>query len=186
MSYRARIKIVGLDLSLTSTGIATTTPESGVPSARVEKTSNKISYPERYNKLLESILREVPEDKKVIFFIEGYSFGSFAKSSSMSYLIELGGIIKFELWKRGLPYIIVPPSLLKKFITGKGNAKKEDIKLHIYKKYGKEFSVSDAADAYGLIEFGSAYLTGNSISGKELTKTEQECIHKQRETELDT
>lgn len=178
-------KIVGLDLSLTSTGISSIVTNENFIVTRVEKTNNSMSYMNRYNKLVESIKREIPEDKDAIFFIEGYSFGSFGKSSSASYLIELSGILKYDLWMAGMPYITVPPTLLKKFITGKGNAKKEDIKLHIYKRYGMEFSVSDAADAYGLMALGVAYFTGVSIKNKELILSEKECLTKLKELDND-
>lgn len=178
-------KIVGLDLSLTSTGISSICPKVLSIVTRIEKTSSSMSYMGRYNKLIESIKSEIPSNGDIIFFIEGYSFGSFGKSSSASYLIELSGILKYDLWKAGISYKIVPPTLLKKFITGKGNAKKEDIKLHIYKRYGMEFAVSDSADAYGLMALGGAYYTGMAINNKELTAVEKECILKLKEMEND-
>lgn len=174
-------KFIGLDLSLTSTGVCSFITNPVALITRVIKTSNKLTYAQRYNKIIESILSEYSISTITSTFIEGYSFGSFGKSSSMSYLIELGGILKFKLYREGINYVIVPPTLLKKFISGKGTSKKEDIKLHIYKKYGQEFESSDAADAYALVAMGVAYDCGKSINGKNLTSAEIECISRLRE-----
>ena len=39
---------------------------------------------------------------------------------------------------------------LKKFAAGKGNAKKQEMLLQIYKRWGLEFTDDNAADAYSL------------------------------------
>jgi len=44
----------------------------------------------------------------------------------------------------------VPPMTLKKYASGKGNAKKQEMLLQIYKRWGMEFNDDNAADAYGL------------------------------------
>ena len=173
--------IIGLDLSLTSTGVCVySITEDSVVTESI-KTSNKNSYMQRYKIILDRITEidhfMVPA---AIYFIEGYSFGSFGKSSSMSNLIELGGIIKYDLNNRERFYIDVPPTILKKFVTGKGNAKKEDIKLALYKKYHKEFKNSDEADAYALTMFGLKYLALVSNFNSNTTAAEKECILKVR------
>jgi crossover junction endodeoxyribonuclease RuvC len=173
--------IIGLDLSLTSTGVSIYSISDDTIVTESIKTSNKNSYMQRYRIILDRITEIdhfiVPA---AIYFIEGYSFGSFGKSSSMSNLIELGGIIKYDLTNRERFYIDVPPTVLKKFVTGKGNAKKEDIKLALYKKYHKEFKNSDEADAYALTMFGLKYLEIGSKLTTIATTSEKECILKVR------
>lgn len=44
----------------------------------------------------------------------------------------------------------VPPMTLKKYAAGKGNAKKQEMLLQIYKRWGVEFLDDNAADAYAL------------------------------------
>lgn len=173
--------IIGLDLSLTSTGIGVYSFLEDTVSTETVKTTNKCSYMERYKFILDR-LQEIDHFllPSSIYFIEGYSFGSFGKSSSMSNIIELSGIIKYDLTWRGRDYIDVPPTILKKFITGKGNAKKEDIKLALYKKYQKEFKNSDEADAYALTMFGLKYLAIKSSFNDSPTAAEKECITKVR------
>lgn len=63
---------------------------------------------------------------------------------------ELGGVIKLMLHMNKIPYTDVPPTVLKKFVTGKGTAMKDDIMLHVYKKWGWTAPDNNQADAYGL------------------------------------
>ena len=84
--------------------------------------------------------------------IEGYAFGS--QLANMAG--ELGGTIKlllFELYpdtpEARYP-LIVPPTSLKKYITGKGKVDKNQILLSTYKKWDVEFTDDNAADSYGL------------------------------------
>lgn len=67
---------------------------------------------------------------------------------------ELGGHIRLRIVKAGIPFIIVPPTVLKKFVTGKGNGKKDLMMMHAYKKWGYEAANDDACDAYGLMRLG--------------------------------
>jgi hypothetical protein len=70
---------------------------------------------------------------------------------------ELGGMVKLELkhWfynepNAGYP-LIIPPSVLKKYVTGKGTGvQKNQILLNVYKKWGVEFNDDNAADSYAL------------------------------------
>lgn len=63
----------------------------------------------------------------------------------------------------------VPPMTLKKYATGKGTAKKQEMLLQIYKRWGVEFNDDNAADAYSL----------GRLAGKHaIDKIEQEVIDK--------
>jgi Holliday junction resolvasome RuvABC endonuclease subunit len=65
--------------------------------------------------------------------------------------------------------LIVPPLTLKKYATGKGTSKKQEMLLQIYKRWGVEFSDDNAADAYAL-----ARLAG----GLTIDKIEAEVVEK--------
>ena len=86
--------------------------------------------------------------------LEGYAFGS--QMANMAG--ELGGMIRLALFDKyrfvnetaAFP-LVVPPTSLKKYVTGKGTGvKKNQMLLAIYKKWGVEFTSDDAADSYGL------------------------------------
>jgi crossover junction endodeoxyribonuclease RuvC len=81
-------------------------------------------------------------------FLEGPAFlanGQFA--------LQMGALhfmIRLMLKKRGVNYKVIAPGTLKKFVTGKGNTKKDLMLLKVYKKWGVEFDNDNLADAYGL------------------------------------
>jgi len=79
--------------------------------------------------------------------LEGYAFGS----QMANMLGELGGMVKLTLLDCGLYPLIVPPTTLKKFATGKGTGvSKSQILLNVYKNWGAEFTDDNAADSYVL------------------------------------
>jgi Holliday junction resolvasome RuvABC endonuclease subunit len=63
----------------------------------------------------------------------------------------------------------IPPMTLKKYAAGKGNAKKQEMLLQIYKRWGIEFNDDNAADSYALARLAS----GNHISAIEKTIVDQ-------------
>jgi Holliday junction resolvasome RuvABC endonuclease subunit len=63
----------------------------------------------------------------------------------------------------------VPPMTLKKYATGKGTAKKQEMLLQIFKRWGIEFNDDNAADAYAL---------GRLAGGHAIDKIEQEVVDK--------
>jgi len=79
---------------------------------------------ERYENIAEWVLTILAEFKKeqVVILIEDYSFGSKGKVFNLA---ENCGILKYMLYKAGYKFFTVPPTVVKKYATGKGNATKE-------------------------------------------------------------
>ena len=98
--------------------------------------------------------------------MEGYAFGS----QMANMLGELGGMVKLTLLEFNIYPLIVPPTNLKKYVTGKGTGiSKSQMLLHVYKKWGAEFTDDNAADSYSL-----AHL----VSGSHSTAYEKEVYDK--------
>jgi hypothetical protein len=78
--------------------------------------------------------------------IEGYAFGS----QMANMLGELGGVVRLFIYEQyGIKPLLVPPTSLKKYATGKGTGvQKNQILLNVYKKWGVEFKDDNAADSY--------------------------------------
>jgi Holliday junction resolvasome RuvABC endonuclease subunit len=79
--------------------------------------------------------------------IEGYAFA--AKGAKFN-LGEVGGVLRLALYDRSIPSIEVPPTYLKKFFTGKGNAQKNVMMKEAYKNYGIDINDDNDCDAFGL------------------------------------
>lgn len=79
---------------------------------------------ERYENIASWVLTILADfDKKdVVILIEDYSFGSKGKVFNLA---ENCGILKYMLYKQGYKFFTVPPTVVKKHATGKGNATKE-------------------------------------------------------------
>lgn len=89
---------------------------------------------------------------------------------------ELGYAVKRTLRFHGMHGVyptIVPPTALKKFVTGSGTAKKNEMLLGVYKRWGMEFSDDNLADAYALARLAEALDTA-----PELPKFQQEVIER--------
>ena len=98
---------------------------------------------------------------------------AFAAKSQHHKIGEGGAAIKLALFdtfgkkeEAGFPYI-VGIGTLKKFVTGRGDARKDDIKLHVYKKWDVEFSDDNEADAYGLARWMWALKKGAAFKYEE-------------------
>jgi Holliday junction resolvasome RuvABC endonuclease subunit len=82
----------------------------------------------------------------------------FMGSPSTLPLSELAATVKLFLYghfyfdepKHLRTPLVIPPMTLKKYASGKGNAKKQEMLLMIFKRWGVEFLDDNAADAYAL------------------------------------
>ena len=82
-------------------------------------------------------------------------------SYSASVLGELAAVVKLTchstLYGQARYPLKVPPSTLKKYATGRGNAKKIEVVLSVYKHFGKEFKDDNEADAYVLARIAQGH-----------------------------
>jgi crossover junction endodeoxyribonuclease RuvC len=88
--------------------------------------------------------------------MEGYSFGSANRAHMAG---ELGAAVKLALYDLGSVPLIIPPSSVKKYATGKGNAKKDLMILACYKNWGVEFSNDNEADSYCIAKIAAGHAT---------------------------
>lgn len=85
--------------------------------------------------------------KPDLIALEGYSFGS-KFNHEITY--SVGTVIRYFLWQSEYDYKVIPPSSLKKFVTGKGNCKKDLMLLGVYKNWGFDTTDDNLSDAYGI------------------------------------
>jgi Holliday junction resolvasome RuvABC endonuclease subunit len=72
----------------------------------------------------------------------------------------------------------IPPMTLKKYAAGKGTAKKQEMLMQIYKRWGIEFNDDNAADSYALARLAA----GNPVGSIEAQIVEQIKDPKYRDT----
>lgn len=82
--------------------------------------------------------------------------GTVLASHAALVLGELSAVVRLAIYDffededdRRFP-LKVPPMTLKKYASGKGNSKKQEMLMQIYKRWGMEFNDDNAADAYAL------------------------------------
>jgi Holliday junction resolvasome RuvABC endonuclease subunit len=109
--------------------------------------------------------------------------GTVLASQSALVLGELAATVKLACWdyfdsnvNRYVPYpdhmrvpLQIPPMTLKKYAAGKGNAKKQEMLMQIFKRWGIEFNDDNAADSYALARLAS----GNALGAIEAAIVEQ-------------
>lgn len=69
-------------------------------------------------------------------------------------LVTIGTVLRYFIRQYGLDYYEAAPSQLKKFATGSGKGKKDQIRLGVYKHWGFEDDSDNVVDAYVLAQMG--------------------------------
>lgn len=168
-------KVIGLDLSLTHSGIVVMGGTDVYYHGVVKSKPNGDTYTDELVRIIgivSSIQNIIQKHTPTIALIENLAFG-IQKTTSLTQLAGLSFLVRLMLYKNGVHFCMVSPGSLKKFVTGKGNADKNIIMMEIYKQYGHSALDDNEADAYGLAVLGHAIM-GKSIN--KLTKPQQEVV----------
>ncbi|WP_433943493.1 hypothetical protein [Paenibacillus sp. SN-8-1] len=104
-----------------------------------------------------------------VIAIEGFAYG--AKGNAVGIQYGLGFGIRIEFYNSGIDYLEVSPGSLKKFASGKGNTKKDELAVHIFKQWGFEHKSDNVRDAFVLAHIARAIRMGTAS-----TKYQQEVI----------
>ncbi|TDD32470.1 Holliday junction endonuclease [Actinomadura sp. KC06] len=136
---------VGLDLSLTATGIA---PVSGV--TLTVQPGKGLRGAARLAEMREGILTittagGVPD----VVAIEGPAY-SRALGAGHHEAAGLWWQVVCALHTAGIPYAVVTPSTLKKYATGRGNATKADMRVALLQRTGLDLRDDNQVDAWWL------------------------------------
>lgn len=134
------MKVAGLDLSITATGVCHTVQDAACWHLIRTKQEGDLRLNE-----LQSKIREYVRDSDLIL-IEGYLNNS--KSAGITGMVQ--GAVRSMLIEQGIPYATLPPTSLKKYATGRGNADKRDMALAAYKRAELEFRDDNTCDAWWL------------------------------------
>jgi len=156
--------VIGLDLSLTNTGIAHITWNDDEVMASIQRAQSKGSKTDTWEARSVRILNLANEIQKrtlpaALVVVEGPSFSSVSVSShDRSWL---WGKVFDRMMLNGVPVVVVPPASAKKWATGKGNADKDDMMLAAARMWPALDEIkNDTADALALAGIGMQLLGG--------------------------
>ena len=92
--------------------------------------------------------------------LEDYAYAATGRVFNIG---ENTGILKYRLLHRDIPFYEVPPTVIKKYATGKGNAKKEmmlsnfitttGVNIHDVMNYAGDNPISDIVDSFFICEY---------------------------------
>ncbi|MEV8623374.1 hypothetical protein [Streptomyces sp. NPDC051079] len=142
--------VVGLDLSLTSTGIA------GTDWADVIKPRTRGH--QRMSWLLMEILDRVKAADLIVVEGPSYKHGGEAGAHERA---GMWWLVTHALWRRDMPVAVCPPAQRAMYATGKGNAGKGEVRDGVQQYFGVACEGAgryDKADAVSMACLGAAWL----------------------------
>jgi crossover junction endodeoxyribonuclease RuvC len=151
-------KVMGLDVS-TKTGVVVLAPEGKVLLAKELplkplKSGSTVQRMFRAVELFHVVSDLLITEKPGLVVIEGYGY---ANAHTLALLVELGTMVRHACIYEQCRYLDVAPPTLKKLVVGVGNAKKDQMRLAVYKKWGYEHPSDNVVDAYALARVGMIY-----------------------------
>lgn len=147
------VTAIGIDPSLNSTGLATLVFSASKGEVYNHYTS-AVTHPavltrtQKLDRLYAAIYALAKNEKPAAICIEDYAYGA---RNGREISGEVRGVIHLALLHAKAPDpILVSPSALKLFATGKGQADKSMMRLGVYKRWGYEAPTDDEIDAFVL------------------------------------
>lgn len=146
--------VIGLDLSITRTGIAGADWTSTI---RTEKRAGGIDDDlRRITKVRTDVLDLVRKRGAELIVVEGPSYAS--QGAGHHTLAGLWWAVVGGLREWGYPVAVATPSALKKYGSGKGNAAKSDVLVAVTRRFLWFAGTADEADALVLCAMGCDHL----------------------------
>lgn len=134
---------------MTGTGVAHTS-EGAVCSHLIKP---KMTGDLRLREIQTRMLAFTPADTDLVV-IEG--FLNHSHSAGITGMVH--GAVRAALIEQGIKYATLPPSSLKKYATGRGNATKTDMAIAALKRADAEFANDNECDAWWLWVAANDYL----------------------------
>jgi Holliday junction resolvasome RuvABC endonuclease subunit len=138
------LRIAGLDLSITATGIAdingvtsTVGGDAKLGDNRLVKIRTAVSHLAAGGGIDVAIIEDLPRG------------GMGGATTGM-----VQGVVRELLTRLGVPYILVSPATLKMYATGKGTATKSDMRMKLFQRFGIDIPDDNQADAWWLRALG--------------------------------
>lgn len=146
------VRILGVDTSLRSTGLATVESEGAslrFVDCRPIRNPARFSLPQCLVNIAETLERYLDEFRPDEVAMEGIFFCKNARTSLV--LGHARGVVVATCARRGLPMAEYPPARVKQAVTGTGRATKEQMQRMMQRSFGlPDLPQEDAADALAI------------------------------------
>jgi len=173
---------MGLDLSLTGTGLIILDGDTIIKRTLIKSKPTgdlPINELHRIRRIVSEIELEILnfDEKEIppinVAVIEGLAF-MVRNATALVQLSALNYMTRALLEDHKIPFVIVAPTSLKKFITGSGASKKDVMLMETFKRYGVSILNDNECDAFGLAKIGESLL---SKSNNKLPEFQQEVLN---------
>ncbi|MEV2277757.1 hypothetical protein AB0I72_19435 [Nocardiopsis sp. NPDC049922] len=153
MSTSSTLRVVGLDLSISATGVAWDTGAPDIIGSDRDGDTRLLDIRNAVRTVVGGcppgtrgmnrwvdlvVLEEVPP----------------VRANSIAKLGMVHGVVRALLIEVGIPYALVPPASLKKYATGRGGAGKPDMRMALFKRTGTDLRDDNMVDAAWLRHMG--------------------------------
>ncbi|WP_395109815.1 hypothetical protein [Actinomadura sp. SCN-SB] len=162
-------RVIGLDLSLTATGMAL--PDGSLDVIVPAKGLTGVA---RLQAIRAEIFRRILPPATDLAVIEGPAY-SRAAGAGHHEAAGLWWLVVYEMTARGVHHAIVPPTTLKRYATGKGTATKADMRMALYRREDRDVRDDNMVDARWLALMGLDHL-GHPLV--EVPKTHRDALAK--------
>jgi crossover junction endodeoxyribonuclease RuvC len=151
------IVVLGLDLSLASTGLATYSSELGYQTRALKPPTRRSHGHDRLEWLLQTVESEFRHAHLVV--VEGPSYGSANRGQRGHHeRAGLWWLVTHALWLRMSQVAVAPPAAVKRYATGKGNASKDTVLREVTRRFADFHGGNDEADALILAALAAEHL----------------------------
>ncbi len=164
--------IVGLDLSIAATGIALV---GGMLETIYTEPGDQIE--ERVDRICVAIWERLIDRTGIGCYVDLVAIEDLppVRAKAIAQLGMLHGALRVELYRFGIPFVLIPPATLKKYATGRGTATKADMRMALYKRRNLDIADDNQVDAWWLRTMALDHYRGLDI---ELPKKNREALEK--------
>lgn len=138
-------RVLGLDLSLTATGVAFPDGTTTVWNQPLTGVARLAWFRQALTDYLEGSATYRHAVNVDMAVIEEYAFS--ARGAHSHELGELGGVVRLALHDLEVPWVAVNPSTLKSYACGRGNATKPDMRIAHLVRFGTDLRDDNQVDA---------------------------------------
>jgi len=152
------MNIIGIDLGSQKAAYTSISGDISDPKFQtklITATNAKDSVEQRFSVILTSLKASIEYYNPELVICE-YPFNI---QGHARILVEMFGVIRYHCLINDIPFVVLPQTKIKKYITGSGKAEKSDIRMQVYKEFNLDLS-EDEADSFWIAHMGMTYLYG--------------------------